>query len=424
MATGRSSPDNLKCFRAKGPHGHSRSAKVLAKAGIWIGYAAPNKHNLSFRGLPSFKELKDNCKNMTQPFPPMIDGGASNGTRVAICRACGSETSPAIDLLEIQVMKRPLTKVTIMPLHDNGQSGELFCILLPQRNDRSLQGLEVFRPYELGNDGSTFTSNFELLSARNRSWVRTEGEAVEALGIPSEETAGPTLTPSRSVSHQSPERTMAARPMTKTKLRSGRERSATGGFVDRATRTQPSSQGGLQDSFNDSSLQKRKVSDSVHDDTSRHKRQATGTPARTQAPTPISREVSHATPETPSNDDTTVLLVLAEEHAKRVLLVWIVVVDDIEYDFSHTLYECPTFSSFLDLVLTEAADDPQVTEKVDGSIMWRLAYQIPGQLKKAFTLRIDANDQGYERLLHSLAQSSFWDDVPHGKINVELRILA
>ncbi|KAL5425921.1 hypothetical protein PMIN07_003095 [Paraphaeosphaeria minitans] len=295
MATERNSPDNLECFRAKGPRGHSRSAKILAKAGIWIGYAASNKHNLSFQGLPSFKELKDNCENMTQPIPPMVDGGVSNDTRVAICRACG-ETSPEIHLLEIQVMKRPATKVTIMPLHHNGQSCELFCILVPQRHDRTLQGLQVFRPYELEKDGNTFNSNYELASARNGGWVRTEDEVVEPLGIPLKESAGTTPTSLRSVSHSSPEQPIPVKPINNTKLRSGRKRSATGAFVGRGTRGRDSSQGGLQlqNSSSDSYLQKRKASNSVHADMPRNRRYATGTPVRTHAPTPnIAGNVAH-----------------------------------------------------------------------------------------------------------------------------------
>jgi hypothetical protein len=109
MAIEINPPEYLKCFKIKGKRGHSRSATVLVKAGIWIGYAAPDKHNVSFQGLPSFKELKDNCNSMTQPFPPMIDGRVSDVKRDALCRACGNDTSPILDLSEIQVMHRPPT---------------------------------------------------------------------------------------------------------------------------------------------------------------------------------------------------------------------------------------------------------------------------------------------------------------------------
>ncbi|KAL1609938.1 hypothetical protein SLS60_001603 [Paraconiothyrium brasiliense] len=306
-----------------------------------------------------------------------------------------------------------------MPLHSKGDSGELFCILVPQRNNRSLQGLELFRPYELADGENTFTSNFELLSPGNRSRVHTEAEADEALGIsPPEEAVGPNLTPSPSLSWKSPERSIPASSMTKTRLRSGKQRSAWGGFVDRAISVRDNSQ---------DPLQKRKAYDSIDTETPQQIQKTARAPfSRTQAPTPVSREVSRAAPEIISNESSAILPHLNEEYAKRTLLVWIVVVDDIEYDFSHTVYDCPTFSVFLTLVRTEAADDPQVTEKVDGSLTWRLTYQVPGQTKKAFTLRIDDNGQeiGYERLLTSLAQSAFWEGNRNGKINVNLRILA
>ncbi|KAF9740088.1 hypothetical protein PMIN01_02723 [Paraphaeosphaeria minitans] len=411
MATERNPPDNLECFRAKGPRGHSRSAKILAKAGIWIGYAASNKHNLSFQGLPSFKELKDNCENMTQPIPPMVDGGVSNDTRVAIYRACG-ETSPEIHLLEIQVMKRPATKVTIMPLHHNGQSCELFCILVPQRHDRTLQGLQVFRPYELEKDGNTFNSNYELASARNGGWVRTEDEVVEPLGIPLKESAGTTPTSLRSVSHSSPEQPIPVKHINNTKLRSGRKRAVYNYKTAPATAICRNAK--LSTPF----MPICHVIDAM----------PLGLPYARTLRHRISREMSHtatAHRETSSNDDNTVLPALTEQQAKRLLLVWVVVVDNTEYDFSHSILECPKFSDFLELVLTEAAGDPQVTEKIDSSIMWRLTYQVPGQLKKAFALRIDANeDQGYERLRHSVAQSSFWNNTLRGNIDIKLRLLA
>ncbi|KAJ4350215.1 uncharacterized protein N0V89_008836 [Didymosphaeria variabile] len=360
---------------------------------------------------------------MIQPFPPMIDGGASDASRHAVCRACG-EISEFIQLREIQIMNRPRTKVTVMPLLNKGNGGELFCILLPQRNDRSLQRLELFRPYELTDGEITFSSNFEVLSPRNRSWVHTEEEAAEALGIP------PNPTPSPSLSWESSERSLPMRPMTKTRLRSGKQRSASGGFVDRATRARDSPQEDLQDSPNVGSSQKRKkpqTYDSEDVDTPRQRRKTLRAPVSCmQAPTPVSREVSHAAPEIISNESSIILPGLNEEYAKRILLVWVVVVDDIEYDFSHTIYNCPTFSDFLTLVRTEAAYDPQVTEKVDSSLTWRLTYQISSQTKKAFTLRIDDSGQDtvYERLLSSLAQSTFWQENSNGKINVDLRILA
>jgi hypothetical protein len=63
MAVEANPPEHLKCVKAEGARGHFRSVKVLAKASIWTGYAAPDKHNVSFQGFLSFEELKENRNN-------------------------------------------------------------------------------------------------------------------------------------------------------------------------------------------------------------------------------------------------------------------------------------------------------------------------------------------------------------------------
>ncbi|KAF1978645.1 hypothetical protein BU23DRAFT_595780 [Bimuria novae-zelandiae CBS 107.79] len=373
MALDIKNPSDLKCFKAQGPQG--RSAKVLAKAGVWVGYAAPEKHELSFQGLPSFKKLKANCKNMSPPFPPMAPGEADNVVRYAACRSCYGETSPIVELREIQIMKRPPT-FTIIPLHAKDDNGDLFCILLPQPNDRSLQGLEAFRPYDIGN-GKAFTSYFELLSPRNRSFVNTKEEALHALGILAESTVVPTPRPSPSLSKKSPEKPLPHRKMNSM-----------------------------------ISHPKKKTSEAIEAKEPQNKRQASGaTTAHMQARTPISREDSYAAPETPSGlDRSAVLSTLSEEQAKRVLLVWIVNVVDVEYEFSHSVYACPTFCDFLKNTLADASGDPEVIHMIDKTSSWRFIYQAPGETKKAFTVRVynKSEGTGYERLVYSIAQSTIW----------------
>ncbi|KAJ4305449.1 hypothetical protein N0V90_000980 [Kalmusia sp. IMI 367209] len=448
-------PPHLVCFhKGKNPRSRGRfdSAKFLVKAGIWVGYAAPEKHSSSYKGLPSFSQLKSNTKTITPPFPPTASGTASGDERWGVCRACYGETSTLIQLHEIQLMKGKSfnLKVTIMKI-DSRSRDELFCILIPKAIDRSLRGIETFRPYEIApnGQGTSFTSEIELITPRNRSQVWTYQEVLESFGLapapldplptpssslPEASTEGspPSSSlheesverapPSPTLPEESIEKPLPERAMTKTLLRSRRQRSAWGRFIDATTNRARDS---LQQKQGDDTPKKRTLSDSVSTD-SQHKRQNTKTPvSRPHPPTPISREVSRIASETPgynNNDDLTHFL--SEDQAKRVLLVWVVEVDGVEYDFSHSLHVCPAFSDYLDLVCSDAVDDPQITNLVNASNVWRLTYELPGHTKKAFTIRINGNDSAYGRIRQSLAQSSFWQNHLYEDINIDLRIVS
>lgn len=54
-----------------------------------------------------------------------------------------------------------------MPLDGDDEIG-LFCILLPQRMDRSMKNIEIWRPYEMRNegDGQKFDNKFVLYTLR------------------------------------------------------------------------------------------------------------------------------------------------------------------------------------------------------------------------------------------------------------------
>jgi hypothetical protein len=91
----------IACFgKNGGPEKHYRAARNLYNAGVWIGYLSQDKHSESYRGLPSFSQLRLNGKNFNPPYPPPVSGVASE-QRQAVCRGCYDGYSKFIPLKEI-----------------------------------------------------------------------------------------------------------------------------------------------------------------------------------------------------------------------------------------------------------------------------------------------------------------------------------
>jgi hypothetical protein len=102
------------CFNSQ-PHlkGHFYSANQLFARGIWIGYLAPERQNQSFRGLPSFHDLKDNYSKFTSPHPPTVFGSARE-KRNAVCRGCARSEAALIAFREVQFGKKVVSRTKIL----------------------------------------------------------------------------------------------------------------------------------------------------------------------------------------------------------------------------------------------------------------------------------------------------------------------
>jgi hypothetical protein len=98
----RNSTTAYDCFNSQ-PHlkGHFYSANQLYARGVWIGYLAPDRQSQSFRGLPSFHDLKANYAKFTQPYPPVIQGSPRE-SRNAVCRGCARKESALIAFSEVR----------------------------------------------------------------------------------------------------------------------------------------------------------------------------------------------------------------------------------------------------------------------------------------------------------------------------------
>lgn len=291
----------------------------------------------------------------------------------------------------------------------------MFCVLLPQPNDRSLPGLQSYRPFQhkSGSSGQ-FSSNVMLLALRNTSQQSSIvlDTVRSVLGVPPPEPQG--IEDDQQIF--SPPRVRRS--------------------------TLDSDQPALERKASTSRTRKRSEDGTDETPPTRKRQRKTPLPHLTQqpalAPRGTSESLSDTNSGTPSSNDNTLtgrLPIfpaaceprkaangLTDEQAKLIRLVWIVEVDNVEYDFSHSLTSCDNLAAYLDLLREDAADQPEILAKVDGSTVWRLTYQLPGLPKKAFAVRL-GDEAGFEKLLQSLAQSTYWQSVTESKVDVQFQVL-
>ncbi|KAF1842122.1 uncharacterized protein K460DRAFT_388882 [Cucurbitaria berberidis CBS 394.84] len=421
------------------PGGHFYSAHELVLQGVWIGYLSPDRHTERFRNLPSFDNLKTNCKRFSTPFPPTIHGGAGEELS-AVCRGCIGDDSAIITLREIQFVGN--TKLVIMPLDGDDETG-LFCIMLPQLSDTSLCGLQSYRPYEYGNGGTgdTFDNKFMLLTLRNTSQevgtldtVRAILGPAELKGVEGRKAKRPTMdsasdpasVASSSTAKRSTPLTTIARLSAGNNnedIQNGRVQGTRSWSVYSATE-----QEGLDESIksennnSDSSDNNNDDHDDDHDDENNNKHNNECILPTTHDP--ISLDAHESLLRAPTAVDVTrvIPLDLTDEQARRVSIVWIVNDDGIEYEFVHTIKDCKSFSGLLSLLQEDTEAIPSVAMILAEARLWRLTYQLPSQTRRAIVTR-KGTETAFDRVQAALAQSSVWDDNPHIKIDMELTAL-
>lgn len=321
----------------------------------------------------------------------------------------------------------------------DGTDDDMFVIMIPQPNDRSLQGLQAYQPYELRNDGrgKSFDNNYMLLSPRNLSQSDFSVAAVREILSPKEVS-------------------MSVSP--------GKKRMSIGSVAHSEQSPLQSKSRVYQKSKIDNRFpptKKRKVSDRDHepDDASPSQRwQRSETPvSRDQQPTPASRDttespateqglpasqgrcskessivinttIDRATPRpsgsqhAPAHSSPIVIPPdLTQDQAKRVHVIWTATLQgDVECDFVHALSECVSFASLLDMLVEDSAQDPDAIAILDKTSIWRMTYQLPNGSKKAVVLR-KGSELGFDRLQASLAQSPVWSGSPNITVHVELK---
>ncbi|RYO67553.1 hypothetical protein AA0113_g4569 [Alternaria arborescens] len=428
------------CFSSQ-PHlkGHFYSANQLFQRGVWIGYLAPERQNESFRGMPSFHLLKVNYSKFSPPYPPIVQGSPREN-RNAICRGCARDESALIALSEVQFGKNG--KVVVMPLDGDDDAG-VFAIMIPQKSDRSLHGLQSFRPYELSNGGTgdKFVNNYMMLTLRNPDSDAGTLETVLTV-LPPKERADIVLKLKQLPTHD--------------KRLSSTPRLSKLSDVDATPLAPPvMSKAHVDDSDaridEPATRKRRKISDSAANKSEPVRESPTGcsvdltqppppqspprpqqTPQRT--PTPADDVKHHGSitpaPSRPPSQATSVAsfsnvisLDLTDEQAARICFIWTVVDDDIEYEFVHALVECKSFGGLLGILEEDAEAIPSAASMISRTNVWRLTYRLGNGPNKAVVLR-KGTEVAFDRLQLTLAQASIWQENPNVKIDIELKSLS
>ncbi|EUC49243.1 hypothetical protein COCMIDRAFT_23033 [Bipolaris oryzae ATCC 44560] len=421
---------SCKCFNPyDDSNGHFYAVNQLFSQGVWIGYLAPDRHKESFRELPSFYTLKSNYAKLMSPYPRATQGLVGQ-PRHAVCRGCVSGTSKVFELREVQFYGK--SKLVIMPLDGDDEAG-VFAIMLPQKHDRSLHGLQSYRPWEIieSDNGQRFFNDYEVLTLRNLdSSADVLATALEALPILGRTKTAVELK-KRSVSDSNyiyDTSTLSASSMPDTSTPT--------------TRTLEEGDIREDDIQEDESIRTKRHRSSTATSRKSHTieeerpsdydspvcsgagnfvetpldcaAQSPGTSTPNLQPRVTKR---HLSPET-------VNLELTKEQADRIYIIWIVKDRDLEYEFVHTISECKTFAGLLRLLEEDTEAIPAIAEILKRTKTWRLCCSLGGHggMNKALIAR-EGKKAAFDRLQTILAEAPLWNANSHGRVHVELRSL-
>jgi hypothetical protein len=287
-----------------------------------------------------------------------------------------------------------------MPLDGDDEAG-VFAIMVTRKTDRSLNGLQIYRFYEISADA---TNNFMMLTLRNPDRDSGTLETVlevlplqERLEIaqrlkdrPSPSCHRPARPTSSGSVRQDPPLAVAMR------VSAAVEHDAEGfqGAVPRKRRK---------------SIKPNPMPEAIR------------TPEQTSAP------LEPPGPPPRVNSDPRpveiVSLDLTDAQARRTYLIWPFRDDDIDYEFVHTLDECKTFKGLLDLLEEDTEAIPFIADVMARTKTWRLTYEGADGANKAIVAR-KGTEVAFDRLQTTIAQLPIWSENPQARVLVELKLLS
>jgi hypothetical protein len=295
-------------------------------------------------------------------------------------------------------------KLVIMPLDGDDEAG-VFTIMLPQKTDRSLNGLQSYRFYEV-SEGAANT--FMMLALRNPD--RDAGTLETVLEVlPLQEKLD-----------------IAKRQMNKPQADSHRGSARPNSFTTAHQKPPPSeihaSAGVEQDAEGLQGAGSRKRRKSI---------KPTPVPeaTRTQEQTHKSTDPPGPPPRVDSAPPRPVEIVsldLTDDQARRVHFLWPVTVgeDNMDYEFVLRLDECgKTLTSLLGLLEEYAEAIPSIANVLASTKMWRFTFQGADGANKAIIAR-KGTEVAFDRLQTIIAQLPIWNDNPHVRVHVELKSLS
>jgi hypothetical protein len=295
-------------------------------------------------------------------------------------------------------------KLVIMPLDGDDEAG-VFAIMLPQKTDRSLNGLQSYRFYEV-SEGATNT--FMMLALRNPDRDAGTLETVlEVLPLQEKlDIAKRFVNQPRADSHRG-----SARPTLSTTAQQKPQPSAI-----RASAGVELDAEGLQGA---GSRKRRKSIKPI----------PVPEATRTQEHTHKSNDPPEPSPRVDSAPPKPVEIVsldLTDDQARRVHFLWPVTVreDDMDYEFVLRLDECgKTLTGLLGLLEEYTEAIPSIANVLARTKLWRFTYQGADGANKAIVAR-KGTEAAFDRLQTMVAQLPVWNDNPHVRVHVELKSLS
>ncbi|KAF2712658.1 hypothetical protein K504DRAFT_372081 [Pleomassaria siparia CBS 279.74] len=402
-------PPSSACFAGReGLHLHETATRKLCKAGVWIGYLSSERWKDSYLDYPSFTELSSNCENLHQPFPPPISGLDSDGLEAY---------SPVFTNVE--------QKLVIMPLRGE-QDEELFCIMIPQPNSRSSDDAQAYRPYEIRHDGQgkSFAKSYVILTRRSTTpkSSRTQKHPIKA---PTPESS------TKRVKRAPSEDEGFSKALVDAPSKYHRRKRSVVDYIDTYSLGSADEEYVDSNQSNDSMDPKFTIEHMGHIPSSSKKRRSLHEgeqPKRASKRKRTSNSSIEYTASTVDRSQTvtpntyTAPVIFSQEQAQRVYLIWVVMVDDDEWQFSHALDECNTFSELLNLFREDAELSQEATSILMATKIWHISVQLPGRKKRVFIART-GTEIAFERLQSTLIQSTVWNEHPGIRIDVEFKAL-
>ncbi|KAH6616639.1 hypothetical protein C7974DRAFT_379510 [Boeremia exigua] len=399
------------CFDTDG-HGHFDSVDALFDRGVWIGYLAENSLT-RYRGLPSYRELESNHKNLVLPFPTPI-AHSSCSDREAACRGCFGDESRVLQLHEIRFGSHSM--VVAMPLRGADDAG-LFCIMLPQPLDRSIKALEMFRPFEHRlehKDHKLFANSYMLLAIRDG---KNNGGVLHTI----RDTLDPTELARTATRLERLRSDAGAKEYRYEEVTVGNNMQP--GWVSKTAKRK---QQRASDSHNSTKRSRpenngMQSGDGISQTLSAHNsfqraevwQQSPMLPSDASQRVPVRAPISQAT--NPSALD------LTDEQLRRIHFVWKVYFEGMEYEVRRSLNNTSTFRGLLDSFREEAEVIPSASRQMKAGL-WAVKYRLPDGTGKAVLVKPSGphSELSLEGLLRHLAERPVWKEDSDLIVEIEL----
>lgn len=308
-----------------------------------------------------------------------------------------------------------------MPLDGDDELG-VFAIMVPQKSDRSLNGLQSYRPYESkDNSDEIFANDYIVLTHRNpqRSaeilatvlevlpeQKRADTDATRGSAWDTNDVYGSSTLPNTPTTEilgstmQSLVRIKAAEYGLRDDMSSLRKRR-------KVSITAPHKQDATEDDY--------KNSDDGHIQLDARHVSEVSFSFSNSGPRAAQRQLSLESPS----------LRLTDEQADRIHVSWSVKDQETEYEFIYTMAECKSFAGLLAMLEEDTEAIPAIGQVLKSTKIWCLSYCVgegDGASKALVTRR--ESEAPFTQLQTALAQAPLWSTSLPGRVRVELKSLS